>query len=279
MNEPILSPSLSRYLRNYFLTTGMQSAALGKNPPTWVQKFAVDNLRFVEFERKALPCALLRSKNGSKSLYTFSAADMDARSVMEQRLQSMVCCFSMVQQVIARNELQQNAASSMPLVPYLPGAAVSHVWERLGSIPQLLREHLLDPAKFALKTVHLSALQNIAKLKPSKPPAISPSSASSSKENASLSTGVDPITTPAQLEKTTAEKRALVELIESVIAAVEAILADKPAGLMKLREACLAMRTALLKIDHLSSPKARYKTSQCHASPHSCLDIFPFLFT
>jgi hypothetical protein len=224
-----------------------------------VQKFAVDNLRFVEFERKALPCALLRSKNGSKSLYTFSAADMDARSVMEQRLQSMVCCFSMVQQVIARNELQQNAASSMPLVPYLPGAAVTHVWERLATVPQLLREHLLEPAKFALKTVNLSALQNIAKIKPGKP-AISPSSATSSKENGAPSVFAEATATPAQLEKTAAEKKAVVESIEAVIAAVEAILADKPAGLMKLREACLAMRTALLKIDHLSSPKARYRS-------------------
>ena len=33
---------------------------------------------------------------------SFSAADMDARSVMEQRLQAMVCCFSMVQRVLAR---------------------------------------------------------------------------------------------------------------------------------------------------------------------------------
>ena len=35
-------------------------------------------------------------------MFSFSAADMDARSVMEQRLQAMVCCFSMVQRVLAR---------------------------------------------------------------------------------------------------------------------------------------------------------------------------------
>jgi hypothetical protein len=63
---------------------------------------AADNLRFVEFERKALPCALMRPSNGQRSLYSYSAADMDARSVMEQRLQAMVCCFSMVQRVLAR---------------------------------------------------------------------------------------------------------------------------------------------------------------------------------
>jgi Protein SET DOMAIN GROUP 2 C-terminal/SET domain len=81
---------------------GMRSAAIGKHPQPWLQKYAADNLRFVEFERKALPCALMRPSNGQRSLYSYSAADMDARSVMEQRLQAMVCCFSMVQRVLAR---------------------------------------------------------------------------------------------------------------------------------------------------------------------------------
>jgi len=130
----------------------MQSAALGPNPPTWVKKYAVDNLRFVEFERKALPQALMRTKDGSKSLYTFSAADMDARSVMEQRLQSMVCCFSMIDQVIAHSALKDNKkGSTAPLVPYFPAEAVNRVWEKLLRIPPLLQEHLLAPAQAAVK--------------------------------------------------------------------------------------------------------------------------------
>ena len=48
---------------------GMRSAAIGRAPQPWLQKFAADNLRFVEFERKALPCALMRSSNGQRSLY------------------------------------------------------------------------------------------------------------------------------------------------------------------------------------------------------------------
>lgn len=66
----------------------------------WILKFAADNLKFVEYERKALPCALMRRKDGTSSLYSYSAADLDARTVMEQRIQSMICCFSMIQQVL-----------------------------------------------------------------------------------------------------------------------------------------------------------------------------------
>ena len=46
---------------------GMKTAALGDNPPMWMKKYAADNLRFVEFERKALPCALMRAKDSSSS--------------------------------------------------------------------------------------------------------------------------------------------------------------------------------------------------------------------
>jgi hypothetical protein len=53
---------------------GMLSAALGKNSQLWMQKYVADNLIFIEYERKALPCALLRKKNGASSLYSFSAA-------------------------------------------------------------------------------------------------------------------------------------------------------------------------------------------------------------
>lgn len=259
----------------------MQSAALGADPPLWVKKYAVDNLRFVEFERKALPCALLRSKDGSKSLYTFSAADMDARSVMEQRLQSMVCCFSLVQQVILRNHLHRDAAASMPLVPYLPGAAVGHVWDKLLVIPKLLSEHLLAPAQFAMKTVNLTALQNLTKVDTTRTVS-SPSSAASSKENApqakqatkGAAEAAPAVIDPAQLEKTLEQKRAVVQLLQTVIAEVEAILSVKPAGLVKLRESCLAMRTALQKIESLSSAKARWVSFSLRNHTSSLVVIF-----
>lgn len=249
----------------------MQSAALGPTPPQWMKKYAVDNLRFVEFERKALPCALLRSKDGSKSQHSFSEADMDARSVMEQRLQSMVCCFSMVQKVIERNNLQLNAASSMPLVPHQPSVAVNHVWQKLCVIADLLTEHLLQPLQFSIQTAHLSALQTISK-SPVSPASSFAASASSLKENIcatiTMSTnGANTTSTGsgassfaadmAQMEKSLEQKRAALKLVQKAMADINFQLEIKPIGLTKLREICLAMRAALLPIEHLSSAKVR----------------------
>lgn len=167
---------------------GMKNAAFGKHHFHWVKKYAADNLRFVEFERKALPCALMRTKaNNSKSLYTYSAADMDARSVMEQRIQSMVCCFSMVEQVLlmtmtgggnttavgrdrdtaaldsedpplptVSSVSSMSDSTSTPLVPFPPARAVQEVWQRLQVIPALLEKHLVP----AVKAQWESALQS-----------------------------------------------------------------------------------------------------------------------
>jgi hypothetical protein len=245
---------------------GMQSAALGENPPLWVKKYAVDNLRFVEFERKALPCALMRAKDGAKSLYTFSLADMDARSVMEQRLQSMVCCFSLVQQVISRNNLHRNADVSLPLVPYLPGAAVERVWAKIAVIPALLREHLFEPAKFAVATAQLSALQNISKHEAARV-ASSPNSAASSKENApqaasrSTSDAANAAPEALTIEKAIEQKRANLQLIEPVLKEVESLVEVTPTSLSKLRESCLSLRAALLKLEPVSNAKARFALS------------------
>jgi hypothetical protein len=121
---------------------GVQKAALGPNPPKWVLKYVAEILRFIEYERKALPCALLR-KNDDASTYSYSNADMDARCVMEQRIQSMICCISMVTRIVcnsAQNELQHEC----PLAGYLPAVAIQEVWNRITVIPTLLKQHLLD---------------------------------------------------------------------------------------------------------------------------------------
>ena len=62
-----LMPSDEAVLKRH----GMHTSALGSNPKQWIKKYVADNLRFIEFERKALPCALMRNKS---SQYTFSAA-------------------------------------------------------------------------------------------------------------------------------------------------------------------------------------------------------------
>ena len=122
---------------------GIQKSALGDNPPTWVVKYVAEILRFIEYERKALPCALLR-KTEEGEHYTYSNADMDARSVMEQRIQSMICCFSMVMRIIRSTE-QQELQDVCPLAGYGQLQAIQQVYLRMKVIPSLLQEYLLKP--------------------------------------------------------------------------------------------------------------------------------------
>jgi hypothetical protein len=44
---------------------GFREIALGENPRHWLKKFVAWNLHFVEYERRALPCALMRAKSES----------------------------------------------------------------------------------------------------------------------------------------------------------------------------------------------------------------------
>ena len=121
-------------------THSMGNIALGNHSSLWMKKFAVDNLRFLEYERKALPCALMRAKDGQPSPYTFSSADMDARCVLEQRMQSMVCCFSMVSKFLERQP--EHLQEKKPLRMLSMQEAVPKVWALMQSIPKLLQKHL-----------------------------------------------------------------------------------------------------------------------------------------
>ncbi len=122
---------------------GIRQSVLGASPQLWMEKYASDILRFIEYERKALPCALMRSKDGSPSHYTFSSADMDARCVMEQRIQSMVCCFSMVGRVISNQRLELQGAK--PLVALSIGEVVGDIFSKLKVIPSLMTNYALKP--------------------------------------------------------------------------------------------------------------------------------------
>jgi len=135
---------------------GMGTASLGEDPPSWILKYAAEILRFIEFERKALPCALLRPKGGIPSHYSYSSADMDARSVMEQRLQSLVCCFSMISRVLEHQPKEEPSGTEgttvmvkNPLQTLPASDAIHSIWEIMSTIPQLLRTHLtnLDDVK------------------------------------------------------------------------------------------------------------------------------------
>ena len=182
----------------------------------WMQKYAAETLRFVEFERQALPCALIRQSTqahaiapkgkktkdkkskGGKSLtegggggsdgmgegeevdprppLSFTAADMEARSVMEQRLQSLVCCCSMVSQFLsaqheAPGALEQEwesasvsvsggaserhgapdtdqastSATPPPPMSVMPTLeAIDAVWQVLQPLPRLMHRHMVQ---------------------------------------------------------------------------------------------------------------------------------------
>lgn len=143
---------------------GVSNSVLGHHPPTWMQKYAIDILRFIEFERKALPCALLRSKDGSPTGYTYSSADMDARCVMEQRIQSMVCCFSMVDRVASKQKNGQ-FKNAKPLVACSISEAVHEVWERMRTIPRLIEQHLVNPIRSSEQSNNGTAATNKGGLK------------------------------------------------------------------------------------------------------------------
>jgi hypothetical protein len=117
---------------------GIQSVVLGSNPANWTLKYIADVLRFIEFERKALPCALVRAQ---PTQYSFAGADMDARCVMEQRIQSMVCCISMVNRILQSSEGHD---CSQPLKVCAVIETVTILWQKLCRLPSLIEQHLLD---------------------------------------------------------------------------------------------------------------------------------------
>ena len=127
---------------------GMKQAAFGLNPSLWIQKYIADNLKFIEFERKALPCALLRTKTKSKEKndeniveYTYSEADMEARTIMEQRIQSLVACISMVNCVLDNQTIEKH--SNVPLIILNNNKSKNIIINILKTIPILLNDMIL----------------------------------------------------------------------------------------------------------------------------------------
>ena len=136
---------------------GISRSLLGDAAPLWLKKFIAYNLKFIEFERKALPCALLRPKpNHEKSEYDYYSADLSARSVMEQRLQSIVCCTSMVLQVLKDSD-SSSRAENAPMVILSAYQVMPHLLSVFDTIPGLLKQMIplvitMDRAKSKVKS-------------------------------------------------------------------------------------------------------------------------------
>lgn len=224
---------------------GIGHAALAENTPNWILKYVAINLRFVEHERRALPCALLRRSEQPN----FQTADMDARSVMEQRMQSLVCCFSMIFRVLAQqppNEGQER--DPLPLRCLLPAEAAARVHRLLQSIPQLIRTHIAAAPKHAAtrsSDIPDSLLPPKKTKKRKAPPAIVPSP---------MPTPVLPTAPQDSAPSATARLAAAIEAINQAIGPADS---PTPRGVAWLRTACLAVRAVLLQISDLSCPTAR----------------------
>jgi [histone H3]-lysine4 N-trimethyltransferase ATXR3 len=123
---------------------GMGEIALGRNSPNFMKRYAAEILKLLEFERRVLPMALLRSTDDTPSPYSFSSADMDARCVLEQRMQSLVCCYSMVSKFLSQQPEEMQFKKPLRMLTNQE-VAVS-VWKVMQSIPKLLQKHVVKAA-------------------------------------------------------------------------------------------------------------------------------------
>lgn len=203
---------------------GMRAVALGPNPPSWMKKYAAENLRFLEYERKALPCALMRPRNGMPSQYNFSCADMDARVVMEQRLQSLVCCFSMIRRVL---EKQENQDIEPPLKVVPVKEATLHVWENLKVIPDMITTYMIEKSA-------VGATKGKGK---------------ASKNNSSSSLD--------QVVSTSVEESGKKKRLGESVAALKEIFETPPTTLPELKKQCLSSREVIRSIEDLSTADAK----------------------
>lgn len=205
---------------NVLVNHGMGSAALGPSPPVWIQKFVYDHLLFMEFERKALPCALMRKSD--KYIYSFSGADNEARSVLEQRLQSLVCCVSLINGVLKKLSDKAGDCGPQPGTPLRvipPEAAIKTIWSHVAQIPKLIKKHIPS-----------GTLNSFVAKGTGKSPAKSPARS--------------PLRSPGKNESPLLDQ-------------LRRILASVPTGMGRLKSSLLDLRNVLLPYTSLSNNFAR----------------------
>ena len=125
-----------------FKEYGILKFSLGNNPPLWLRTYIFQILKFLEYERRVLPSALLRSNFKSAQPmadYSFLVADEEARIVMESRLQAVVVSLSIINQLLDRQP--PHLKEQCPLVRVPTNEAIATVWEIMGTIPNLLLVH------------------------------------------------------------------------------------------------------------------------------------------
>ena len=91
--------------------------------------------------------------------YTFTEADIEARSVLEQQIQSFASCYSMIMQVLkgqdelkncigdadyATRKVEQRNAPLFPLEALSVSNAIDRVWNVMETIPKLLEKYIVQ---------------------------------------------------------------------------------------------------------------------------------------
>lgn len=222
---------------------GLKSAVFGNNPEKWITKFVADNLKFVEYERKALPCALMRGKD----LYTYSAADMDARSVMEQRIQSIVCCISIIKHVLSRQT--NDNKTTLPLRVISPMEAAESIWNMLLTIPDLLANHIsqmkLDYAMQKAKHLLSGTKENVD----SNPVSVKKNSKPKGRSTDS----------PLFDDEMNDKHESSISLLESVCQTIrQRFIKPETITMSQIRSLCLDIRQDIQSLVEIRSSTARY---------------------
>ena len=133
---------------------GIKSATLGAHPPLWLRKIAAEYLKFIEYERQALPMALLRNEGNGRGRHSsvlkkkrdiaaekFASVEIEARLTMENRIQSLVCCLSSINKVLTMQPESMRATTPVRLLPQV--TAIGIICDYFADIERCLGEHLL----------------------------------------------------------------------------------------------------------------------------------------
>jgi hypothetical protein len=227
---------------------GIGDLALQETSPLWMKRYAIDTIRFLEHERKALPCALMRSSlaanntttatsteskdNLIRSQYSFTSADGDARSVLEQRMQSLLCSFSLISKFLSK-QTSLEISQQVPLKILSTEATLVRVWEFMKTIPLLLKKHLIQ---ILMKEIKKFEMDN------------------SSKTEKNSKTEKKKLMTFTQFTK----KKKILELLEIAYKKLLEILENvKPTTMSGLRQWIREIRKIILSIQQYSIPTAR----------------------
>jgi hypothetical protein len=151
---------------------------------------------------------------------------MDARSVMEQRIQSMVCCFSMIQQIFQK----QSDGISLPLQTLKSTESIEKIWSMLVQIPDLIDKYLKIEPKWKKNKLNKKSVEEVLN---------STLEESESKINKGL-------------QNTSVSK------IACVLEDIRKSLQERPLNFSSLKNLIIEIREKLKPIEQFSTNRARF---------------------